>query len=57
MMSQFLDNLPFSKKFLFIGLVAFTMVAAPMALVLKTAVGELNAAKAEQKGVAPARPF
>lgn len=31
------------------------MVAAPMALVLKTAVGELNAAKSEQKGVAPAR--
>ncbi|WP_230180677.1 methyl-accepting chemotaxis protein [Aquabacterium sp. CECT 9606] len=32
-----------------------TMVAAPMTLVLKAAVGNMNAAQAEQKGVAPAR--
>jgi len=54
-MSQFLDNLPFRRKFLLIGLVAFTMVAAPMTLVFKTAVGNMNAAQAEQQGVAPAR--
>jgi len=54
-LSQFLDNLPFSRKFLLIGMVALTMVAAPLTLVLKTAVGHMNAAQAEQKGVAPAR--
>jgi methyl-accepting chemotaxis protein len=54
-MSQFLDNLPFRRKFLLIGLVALTMVSAPMALMLKSAVGNMNAAQAEHVGVAPAR--
>lgn len=54
-MSQVLDDLSFRKKFLLIGIVALTMVAAPMALVLKTAVGNMTATQAEQKGVAPAR--
>jgi methyl-accepting chemotaxis protein len=54
-MSRFLDNLPFGKKFLLIGLVALTMVTAPMILVLKSAVGNMNAAQAEHQGVAPAR--
>jgi len=40
---------------LLIGLVALTMVTAPMILVLKSAVGNMNAAQAEHQGVAPAR--
>jgi methyl-accepting chemotaxis protein len=54
-MSHFLDNLPFRRKFLLIGLVTLTMVSAPMILVLKSAVGNMNATQAEQQGVAPAR--
>ncbi len=55
MISTWIANLPLRHKFILLSIVALLMAGAPSALVLSESVGNLQALKDEDKGLAPSK--
>ena len=55
MISTWIANLPLRHKFVLLSIVALLMAGAPSALVLSESVGNLQALKDEDKGLAPSK--
>jgi len=54
-MQAFIANLRLSRKFLLLGVLAFTMLVVPVTMVLKTNAEALAKAQTEQRGLGPAK--
>ena len=54
-MQAIIANLRLSRKFLLLGVLAFTMLVIPVTIMVKTNVEALAKAQTEQRGLGPAK--